>query len=107
MGGQVNPQTLTARESPRSEWNVGERRERERSSNRRRLEWDTNLRLNTVGESSNVAAASKKKRKQRQRGKKKQREKQMVGDRSGGAAAQEDKSIDIFLDNDDEVEALD
>ena len=52
----------------------------------------------------------KKREKQRRRGKKKQKalaEKDTVGDTSGGAAAQEDQSIDIYLDNDDEVEALD
>ena len=100
-----------ARESPRSEWDAVDTREGT-TSNRRRQEWDSNLRLNTGADSSSAPAAPKKKRgKQRRRWKKKQKslaEKDTVGDnRSGGAvAAQEDQSIDIYLDNDDEVEAL-
>ena len=115
MGGQDSaglfPKVLSARESPRSEWDAVDSREGT-TSNRRRQEWDSNLRLNTGADSSSAPAAPKKKRgKQRRRGKKKQKalaEKDTVGDTSGGAAAaQEDQSIDIYLDNDDEVEALD
>ena len=95
MGGQqsnvgLNQQVLSTREGPRSEWDTVDTSEGR--NNRRRQEWDTNLRLNTVVDSSS-APASKKKRK-RQRGKKKQKtlaEKQIVND----------------ADNDDEVEALD
>ena len=114
MGGQhniggLNHQVISARESPRSEWDAIDTSEGR--SNRRRQEWDTNLRLNTVADSSSAPPAAKKKRKkQRQRGKKKQKtlaEKQIVGDTSSAAAAQEDQSIDIYLDNDNEVEALD
>ena len=115
LGGQdspgLYPQVLSARESPRSEWDAVDTREGT-TSNRRRQEWDSNLRLNTGADSSSAPAAPKKKRgKQRRRGKKKQKalaEKDTVGDTSGGAAAaQEDQSIDIYLDNDDEVKALD
>ena len=94
LGGQqsnvgLNQQVLSTREGPRSEWDTVDTSEGR--NNRRRQEWDTNLRLNTVVDSSS-APASKKKRK-RQRGKKKQKtlaEKQIVND----------------ADNDDEVEAL-
>ena len=113
---------MSARESPRNEWDAvdtsegsgtsnNRRRQEEdkgRSNNRLRQEWDTNLRLNTVADSLRSASAPRKRRK-KQGGKKKQKalaKKQIVGD-TNSAAQQEDQSIDIYLDNDDEVEALD
>merc|ERR1712032_1528196 len=117
---RLHHQVLSARECPRSEWDAvdtseggGTRRRQEgdksgRSNNRLRQEWDTNLRLNTVADSLRSAPAPRKRRK-KQGGKKKQKalaKKQIVGD-TNSAAQQEDQSIDIYLDNDDEVEALD
>ena len=119
---RLHHQVLSARESPRNEWDAvdtsegsgtsnNRRRQEEdkgRSNNRLRQEWDTNLRLNTVADSLRSAPAPRKRRK-KQGGKKKQKalaKKQIVGD-TNSAAQQEDQSIDIYLDNDDEVEALD
>ena len=119
----LHHQVLSARESPQNEWDAVDtsegggrsnnrlRQEEDKSgrrNNRLRQEWDSNLRLNTVADSSNAAPASRKRRK-KQRGKKKQKavaRKQIVGG-TNSAAQQEDQSIDIYLDNDDEVEVLD
>ena len=103
---RLHHQILSARESPRNEWDAVDISEG--SGTRRRQEWDTNLRLNTVADSLRSAPAPRKRRK-KQRGKKKQKalaKKQIVGDKNS-AVQQEDQSIDIYLDNDDEVEALD
>merc|ERR1711971_124453 len=107
--GQRENNVLSARESPRNEWDAVDTSEGGVTSNNRlRQEWDSNLRLNTVADSSSAAPAPRKRRK-KQRGKKKQKavaKKQIVGE-TNSAAQQEDQSIDIYLDNDDEVEALD
>ena len=114
----LHHQVLSARESPRNEWDAvdtsegggrsNNRLRQEEDNTRLRQEWDSNLRLNTVADSSNATPAPRKRRK-KQGGKKKQKavaRKQIVDD-TNSAAQQEDQSIDIYLDNDDEVEALD
>ena len=105
----LHHQVLSARESPKNEWDAVDTSDGGgRSNNRLRQEWDSNLRLNTVADSSGATPAPRKRRK-KQRGKKKQKavaKKQIVGE-TNSAAQQEDQSIDIYLDNDDEVEALD
>ena len=97
-----------SRERPGSEWDAIDTHPRGSGggASTRRQEWDTGLRLNTVADSSRSSVPTPKRKGKKQRGKKPKAsaKKQDVRNASADTA---DQSIDVYLDNDDEVEALD